>query len=200
MLGAILCGVLLIACGFWGPSQAVAQGFIIGKGKAPLRQTSNQPPAVGGGAGGSSSGGGAGAQVGGGAGGGGTGGRSGAPPPGEQRFVADEVITAFSSRATPQAIDQIARRYDLTQLESQSFPLTGRTFYRWRIGGGRSVADVVRGIERERIVASAQPNYIFTLQEDATKVPATARGDTSPICSGQAASRTGASNCDREKR
>ena len=188
MLGLILCGALLTACGFGGSSQALAQGFLIGKGKgkAPPRQTSDQPPAgggagrVGGGKAGSG-GGGASAQAGGGAGGGGTSnsGRSGVPPPGEQRFVADEVITAFSRRATPQAIDQIARQYDLTQLKSQSFPLTGRTFYRWRIGGGRSVADVVRAIERERIVASAQPNYIFTLQEDAATVPTVTHGDAS---------------------
>ena len=91
----------------------------------------------------------------------------------------------FRRRATPQAIDQIARQYDLTQLESQSFPLTGRTFYRWRIGGGRSVADVVRAIERERIVASAQPNYIFTLQEDAAKVPAATHGDASQYVLGK---------------
>ena len=52
MLVVILCGILLIACGFGGPSQAVAQGFLIGKGKAPLRQTSGQPPAAGGVAGG----------------------------------------------------------------------------------------------------------------------------------------------------
>ena len=187
MLVLILCGILLIACSFGGPSQAVAQGFLIGKGKAPLRQTSGQPPAasagrVGGGKAGGS-GGGAGARVG----GGGTGnnGRSGVPPPGEQRFVADELITAFSSRATPRAIDQIARRYDLTQLELQGFPLTGRTFYRWRIGGGRSVADVVRAIERERIVASAQPNYIFTLQEDAARVAAATHGDASQYVLGK---------------
>ncbi|MGB7101025.1 MAG: hypothetical protein WBD95_19950, partial [Xanthobacteraceae bacterium] len=183
MLGLILCGVLLIGCGFAGPSQAVAQGFLIGKGKAPLRQTSGQPPA-GGGAASGSSGGGAGVG-GGGAGGGSTGGRGGVPPPGEQRFVADEVITAFSRRATPLVIDRIARQYDLTQLESQSFPLTGRTFYRWRIGGGRSVADVVRAIERERIVASAQPNYIFTLQEDAARVAAATHGDASQYVLGK---------------
>ena len=99
------------------------------------------------------------------------------PPRGEQRYVPDEVITAFSSSASPQAIDQIARRYNLTRLESQSFPLIGSTFYRWRIGGRRPVADIVGAIEDERIVASAQPNYVFTLQEDATKISSDTRGD-----------------------
>jgi subtilisin family serine protease len=35
------------------------------------------------------------------------------------------------------------------------------------------VGDLVGAIEDERIVASVQPNYVFTLQEDAAKVPLT---------------------------
>jgi subtilisin family serine protease len=96
-----------------------------------------------------------------------TGRQSGIPPRGERRFVADEVILEFAPGATPQAIDQLARRYNLTQLESQSFPLIGSSFSRWHIAGGRSVPNVVGVIEDERIVASAQPNYLFALQEDA---------------------------------
>jgi subtilisin family serine protease len=109
--------------------------------------------------------------------GGGNNGRGGVPPRGERRFVPDEVITEFSPSATPQAIDRVARRYNLTRLESQSFPLTGSTLYRWRIAGRRSVADVVGAIEDERIVAGAQPNYIFTLQEDAAKISSDTQGD-----------------------
>ena len=93
----------------------------------------------------------------------------GMPPRGERRFVPDEVITAFSSTATPQAIEQLARRYNLTQLESQSLPLIGATLYRWRINGRRPVGDLIGAIEDERIVARVQPNYIFSLQEDAPK-------------------------------
>jgi hypothetical protein len=107
----------------------------------------------------------------GGGGGGGAGG--GMPPRGERRFVPDEVITAFAPNATPQAIAQLARRHNLTQLETQSLPLLGNTFYRWRINGRRPVGDLVGAIEDERIVASVQPNYVFTLQEDAAKVPLT---------------------------
>ncbi len=95
-------------------------------------------------------------------------GRSGVPPRGERRFVPDEVITAFAPGATPQSIGQIARRYNLIQLEAQSLPLIGTTLYRWRVGGRRSLADVVGTLENERIIVSAQPNYIFTLQDAAT--------------------------------
>jgi subtilisin family serine protease len=101
---------------------------------------------------------------------GGNNGRSGVPPNGEQRFVPGEILTEFGPNATPQSIDQIARRYDLTRLESQSLPLIGSTVYRWRVGGSRSAADVVGAIENERTVSSAQPNYIFTLQEQAATI------------------------------
>jgi subtilisin family serine protease len=115
---------------------------------------------------------------GGGAGGGGNNaGDSGVPPRGERRFVADEIITAFSPGTSSQTIDQIARRYNLAQLESQDLPLIGVTVYRWRIPAGRSLADVVGAVEDERTVASAQPNYVCTLQEQPASIATDAPGD-----------------------
>ena len=99
------------------------------------------------------------------------------PPRGERRFVPNEVITAFSPNTKPQAIEQLARRYSLTQLESQSFPLIRSTLYRWRIGGRRTVGDAIGALEDERIVASVQPNYVFVLQEEVAKISPDARGD-----------------------
>ena len=105
------------------------------------------------------------------------GGGGGMPPRGERRFVPNEVITAFSPNTKPQAIEQLARRYSLTQLESQSFPLIRSTLYRWRIGGRRTVGDAIGALEDERIVASVQPNYVFMLQEEVAKISPDARGD-----------------------
>ncbi len=103
--------------------------------------------------------------------------RGGLPAPGERRFVRDEVITEFSANTSPQAIDRIARRLDLTQVESQSFPLIGATLYRWRVGGGRSALSAVSELENQGAVASAQPNYTFSLQEDAVQTSGGAQGD-----------------------
>ncbi len=104
---------------------------------------------------------------------------SGVPPRNERRYVPDEVITEFSSTATPQSIDQLARRYNLTRLESQSFPLIGTTIYRWHINGRSSVPDTIGVIEDQRVVARAQPNYLFTLQADATTASTKIRGGDS---------------------
>jgi subtilisin family serine protease len=91
----------------------------------------------------------------------------GAPLASERRFVPDEVIVAFSANASPQAIRRLARRYDLTQLETQNFALIGTTLSRWHISGRRSVPSVVEALQNQSIVTRAQPNYVFALQEDA---------------------------------
>ncbi len=100
------------------------------------------------------------------------------PPRGETRFVPDEVITAFASGTTAQAIDRLARRYRLTQLEAQNFPLIGTSLYRWRIAGRRSVVSMIRALGAEGIVASVQPNYVYTLEQAKTAAaPAGTPGD-----------------------
>ena len=112
-------------------------------------------------------------------------GRGGLPPPGEQRFVPDEVIVEFSSRASPRAIGLVTRRYNLTQLESQRFPLIGATLVRWHVGGGRSVRSVIAALQNQGIVASAQPNYLFGLQDDVRQPAAAAQGDPSQYVLGK---------------
>jgi len=95
---------------------------------------------------------------------------SGVPPPGERRFVANEIVTEVPASVTPQALESMARRYNLTRLESIDLPLIGSTVYRWRVSGRRSVADIIGTIEDQHaVIASAQPNYVFRLQEDADK-------------------------------
>jgi subtilisin family serine protease len=112
------------------------------------------------------------------AGGGGSG--SGVPPAGERRFVANEIVTAISGSATPQALEAMARRFSLTRLESINLPLIGAVVYRWRLGAGRSVADIVGVIEDQHaVIASAQPNYVFSLQEDAAQNSRHASGSDS---------------------
>jgi subtilisin family serine protease len=98
---------------------------------------------------------------------------SGAPPANERRFVPDGVVIELSNSVGAQQVDALQRRFRLTRIESQRFQLSNTTLYRWRIPDRRSVTAVVRSLEGERLVASAQPNYLFALQED----QATAGGD-----------------------
>lgn len=88
-----------------------------------------------------------------------------APPAGERRMVPDEVVIELRNSATPQQIDALQRRFRLTRIAQTPIGLTATTFYRWHIPDRRSVAAVVRQLEADRLVASAQPNYQFTLQQ-----------------------------------
>jgi subtilisin family serine protease len=89
--------------------------------------------------------------------------------------VPDEVVIEVANAVSPQQIDALQRRHRLTRVESQTFQLSGTTLFRWRIPDRRSVASVVRALEADRLVASAQPNYLFTLQQDEAK--AASEGD-----------------------
>ncbi len=89
------------------------------------------------------------------------------PPPGETRFVPNEVLLQIAGNASPRTIATIARRLQLTHLETQSFALTSRTVQRWRIDGNRSVAATLRALARYRAVLGAQPNYLYALQQTA---------------------------------
>jgi hypothetical protein len=64
------------------------------------------------------------------------------PPAGETRFVSNEVLLEFSS-GTMRPREALARALQLTQLETQTFTLTGRTIDRWRIDGTRTVPDTI---------------------------------------------------------
>ena len=97
----------------------------------------------------------------------GTAARSGVPPPGEHRFVPGEVVVSLPSTLSREALDGLASRHGLTRLDSQRVGLTGTTFHRWRIADRRSVPGVIRALEADRGVRRAQPNYRFTLQQDA---------------------------------
>jgi subtilisin family serine protease len=95
------------------------------------------------------------------------GGPSGVPPQNERRMVPDEVVLEIPNTVTPAQINTLQQRFRLTRIESQTFALTGTTVYRWRVPRDISVPRAVQAIEGDPRVASAQPNYLFTLQQDA---------------------------------
>ena len=99
----------------------------------------------------------------------------GIPPPGETRFVPDEVLVEIAPGVSQRTLDTIMRRLQLTRLEVQSFTLTARTLQRFRIGGNRTVPATLRALARYRGVAAAQPNWLYGL----TQAPAAPQADAS---------------------
>jgi Subtilase family len=102
---------------------------------------------------------------------------SGVPPVNEQRYVPDEVVVELAATTTNQQTDALARRQRLTRMQSVTFQLGGTTLVRWRIADRRSVPAVVRALETDATVLSAQPNYLFGLQDEAAKPAAPSEGD-----------------------
>ena len=104
-------------------------------------------------------------------------GGSGVPPANERRYVPDEVVVELAGTATNQQTDALGRRYRLARLQSVPFELGGTTLVRWRITDRRSVPVVVRALENDATVLSAQPNYLFALQDGAVTGAGKSEGD-----------------------
>ena len=56
---------------------------------------------------------------------------TGVPPAGEQRYVPDEVVIEIEGNPPQQAATALAQRFRLTRIESQYFPNTNSTIFRW---------------------------------------------------------------------
>jgi len=96
------------------------------------------------------------------------------PPPGEQRFVPNEVLLNIAAGTSAPALSALTRRHRLTQLESRDFTLPPRRLARLRINDGRPVATVIRSLQQEASILAAQPNYYFSLEQGS---PAAAAAD-----------------------
>ncbi|WP_165363785.1 S8 family serine peptidase, partial [Rhodoplanes serenus] len=102
---------------------------------------------------------------------------SGLPPRQETRFVQREVVVQVADTVPRAEVEATARRLGITMVEQHGF--AGRTLYQFRAAEGRDVRDVIRGLERNRIVASAQPNYVYRLDQAVT-VPVDAAASPTP--------------------
>jgi len=97
------------------------------------------------------------------------------PPLGETRLADNELLLEFAAGASPRARAALATALQLTQLETQTFALTGRTVERWRIDGTRSVRDTLLQIQiRFPSVSFGQANgvYLGVQAQPATKADA----------------------------
>jgi hypothetical protein len=94
---------------------------------------------------------------------------NGMPPAGERRYVPDEVIIQLDGNPSRRVIEGLARRYRLTRVESQNFSLLNATLDRWHITNGRSVSAVIADLVTNRVIAWVQPNYLYSLQENAAQ-------------------------------
>ncbi len=87
------------------------------------------------------------------------------PSPGETRFRPNEVVVEFSGRAPAAAVDALRRRHRLDEIAASRILLLGEDVRVWRAADGRSAAAILRELSGEPLIAAAQPNYTYALQQ-----------------------------------
>jgi filamentous hemagglutinin family protein len=110
------------------------------------------------------------------------------PPPGETRFLNNEVVLQVGANISQEQITAVTQRLGLSVIASQTLGSLNRTAFRFRIGDGRSVRDVIRALEANSIVAVAQPNYQYKLAQQTASIPpdgGVRRGDPSQYMMGK---------------
>lgn len=100
----------------------------------------------------------------------------------------NEVLIEVSGTPTAGQVDALANRHRLTRVESYSLPLTGTTFFRWRISDGRSVNSVLNGLRADSAVLSVQRNFIFKANQ--SQVSTANPGQISELTAGDPAQYT----------
>src|SRR5262249_57861887 len=68
-------------------------------------------------------------------------------------------------------------RMGWTLLASENFAIPGSTVVRFRITDGRSPAEIIRALTAIELVAVAQPNYVYALQQRQSNPVPASRGD-----------------------
>ena len=106
--------------------------------------------------------------------------RKAVPVVADGSYVIKEVLIEVEGTPTEAQVDGLARRHRLTRVQSQNFPLTNSTFFRWRISDERSVDTVVRQLVQSGDVKSAQRNNIFKLQQNAAAPSPAAQASGEP--------------------
>jgi subtilisin family serine protease len=99
------------------------------------------------------------------------------PRPTETRFVKDEVVLQIAGSMTVERVQAAVGRLGLTLLASENLAITGSTVARFRITNGRSPAEIIRALAAIQLVAVAQPNYLYTLQQQSSGPVPASRGD-----------------------
>lgn len=91
---------------------------------------------------------------------------SGVTATNDRRFVPDEVLVSFAASVPPQAIVSFAQGQRLALLGIHRLSLIDTVLYRFRITDRREVLTVLGSLRGDGRVAAAQPNFLYSLQDD----------------------------------
>jgi hypothetical protein len=93
------------------------------------------------------------------------------PPPGETRFVRNQVVLQIPNNIPLARLQSVLAGLGLSILASQNMGLLGVTSYQVHIDNGQSIASVIQALAAFQIVAGAQANYTYALLQDLAQAP-----------------------------
>lgn len=108
---------------------------------------------------------------------------SGVPPLNETRFIANEIVLQIPASITRAQIEAIAAALGVEIVSADPIAITNRTVFRFKMKDGQDIRALIRTLEQNRVVSSAQPNYVYVLAQAApapTAVPAPAAAAAAP--------------------
>ena len=94
------------------------------------------------------------------------------PSPTERRYAQDEVLVVTKGPISPAALRRLQAALGLTPVTSTRIGLLDADVRLFRLRPGASVAATIRALRGQKIVAEAEPNFAYELQDD-PKPPAT---------------------------
>lgn len=89
----------------------------------------------------------------------------------ENRFIKDQVIVRYRLTASQAAMDNLVRQLNLRHEAARTFQLAGATMHLYTIIGGAPVRQVITALQANATVVTAQPNYIYMLQQTTAAAP-----------------------------
>ncbi|MFL9824856.1 S8 family serine peptidase [Rhodoplanes sp. SY1] len=101
---------------------------------------------------------------------------SGVPPIGETRFIPNEIVLQIPASVSRSQVEAIARALGVDIAATETIGLTGRTVYTFQMKAGQDIRALIRQLEQNRIVSSAQPNYVYNLAQAGVPAGAPATG------------------------
>lgn len=99
------------------------------------------------------------------------------PSVGDSEYVKDEVLVVFEEEPSKKELRSVTDEVDAKKVEEVETPVE-ETPYVVTLDKGESVEDAVKDLEKEKAVAYAQPNYLYSLDAGEDNELASARAAT----------------------
>jgi hypothetical protein len=102
------------------------------------------------------------------------------PPPNETRLKTDEVMVQIRTDIGIERLRAAVANLGVSILATEDLSILGSTAVRLHIDNGRTPAEVIRALAAVQLIAVAQPEYVYNLDQQSDAPAPAARSDAPP--------------------